>query len=267
VSLLSLIQQARLRTNQSKPTIAFASADTGIQQMIALLQDIGDELAERNQWQTLNGSGSITGDGATTVWPFSAIPLTSDFNPDFNSDFGGSGEMTDFAGLSNGLRFVSSIWPLQPLVGPVTNEDLNSLKAFPTGLIRPVWRVIQNSFEFYPALALAEVATFNYYSNKWILQAAGTRALTWSADTDVSLIDEKILASGLEWRWLASKGLDYGEAFRRYETRINRADGRQDTRREVNMSNRRVGRPSTFWPGVIPLFDGSGDDGTDFGFT
>jgi hypothetical protein len=276
LSLLSLINHTRLRTNQSSITVAFASTDTGVQQMIALLRDIGDELAERVQWQALNISGTIAGDGSTTIWPFTAGTLIgADFNSDFaistqttSPDFGG-GPATpapDFGGLSNGLRFVSSLFPLQPLVGPVTNEQMNELKAFPVGILRPVWRVIDDAFEFWPALAAGELATYNYYSTYWIQTAAGVRGLDWTSDADYSLIDEKILASGLEWRWLAAKGLDYAEAFRRYERRIDRADGRQDTRREVNMSNRRVGNNST-WPGAIPLYDGSGDNSTDFGYS
>lgn len=254
MSLLTIIQQARLRTNQSKPTTAFANADTGIQQMIALLQDIGDEVAERNQWQALNISGTITGDGTTTIFPFAIGTLIDQTTPEATD--------VDFGGLSNGLRFISSLVPLLPLIGPVTNEQMAAFKAFPLGLIRPVWRVINGNFEFFPALAAGEIATFNYYSTNWILNSAGLRAKVWAADTDTPLLDPKILSSGLEWRWLKAKGLDYGEEFRRYEMRIDRADGRQDTRRDVSMSRRRTGGYDT-WPGLIPLPDD--EFNSDFG--
>lgn len=274
-----MIKKARLRTNQPSVSAIIGSIDTGVMQQLELLQDIGDELAERNQWQSLNISGSIKGDGGTTVWPIPVGTLiTEDFNTDFGpgpslssgvSDFGGStleSATPDFGGLSNGLKFISSLFPLQPLVGPVTNEQMNALKAFPLGLLRPVWRIVDNFFEFWPALAVGEVAMYNYYSTNWIQPVTGPRILAFAADTDISLIDEKILTSGLEWRWLAAKGLDYAEAFRRYERRIALADGRQDTTREVSMSRRRVG-PASTWPAAIPQYDGSDTESNDFGFS
>lgn len=273
MSLLTMIKKARLRTNQPSVSAIIGNIDTGVTQQLELLQDIGDELAERNQWQSLNISGTITGDGDTTIWPFAmGTLLPGDFapGPDFSGppDFVSPPEaaQVDFGGLSNGLKFVSSLFPLQPLVGPVTNEQMAGLKAFPLGLLRPVWRVIDNNFEFWPALAVGEVATYNYYSTNWIQPVTGPRILAFAADTDISLIDEKILISGLEWRWLAAKGLDYAEAFRRYERRIALADGRQDTTREVSMSRRRVG-PASTWPAAIPQYDGSDTESYDFGFS
>lgn len=239
-----MVSNARLRLNQAAPVSVVGSADTGVVQMMALLQDIGDELAERNFWQALDTPATITADGTTVLFQFP----------------------TAFGGLSPGLQFQSTLYPTLPVIGPVTDEQMASFKALPVTPLQPVWRVIDGQFEFYPAPASGEVYTFNYYSSMWVQSAAGDLQLSWEADTDISLIDEKILTTGLEWRWLKAKGLDYSEEFRRFEMRIARADGRQDTRREVSMSSRLVGGPGS-WPGVIPLYDGSGTEGADFGFS
>lgn len=231
MSIFTIVNDMRGRKSLGIVNAVMGSGDTGVQQMVALLQDIGDELAERNFWKALDIAGVITGDGVTTLWP----------------------QPADFGGLSPGLKFVSTLFPLQPLVGPVTDEDLAALKAFPVGPIRPVWRVINGQFEFWPALAAGEVVTYNYFSPKWIVQSGGTRTYRWQSDSDASLIDEKILTTGLEFRWLQEKGLDYAEAEERYEARIERADGRQPGRRVVSMSSARVGAEST-WPGVIPTY-------------
>jgi hypothetical protein len=251
MSLLSIVNDFRLRKNMSAVASVIGSSDTGVLQMTALLQDIGDELAERNWWATLNINGTIVADGVTVLFPFPTalvgIPAS------------------DFAGMSAGLTFQSTLFPTLPVPGPVTNEEMNAFKAYPVAPLNPIWREINGQFEFFPAPALGEVYTYNYYSPRWIF-SGGSRALRWAADTDVSLIDEKILTSGLEWRWLETKGLDYAEAFRRYEMRLSLADGRQDTSREVRTSNRMIGIANS-WPGLIPLYDGSDTDSADFSYS
>lgn len=231
MSLLTIISDARSRLNLGTVTTVFTSTDVGVQQMIGLLQDIGDELAERAFWQRLNIAGTLTGDGVTTLW---TIPA-------------------NFGGLSAGLQFTSNLYPMFNLNGPVTNEELARLKAFPISPVRPVWRIINNQFEFWPALKTGELVTYNYYSPAWIYTVVTTRVTRWTADTDTSLIDEKVLTRGLEWRWLAAKGFDYAEAFRRYESSFDRAEGRDDDGRVVSMS----GTPAladTTWPGIVPIF-------------
>lgn len=230
MSLLSMISNAMVRQGQVAPSKAIGSSDTGVIQRIALLQDIGDELAERVSWQALNTAGQIVCDGVTTLF---ALPA-------------------GWGGMSEGETFQSTLYPTMPVPGPVTNEQMAALKAFPVAPIQPVWRVIDGQFEFFPTPAAGEVYTYNYYSSAWIKTAGGATSTVWTADTDVSLIDEKVLTSGLEWRWLKSKGLDYAEEFRRYEMRIARADGRDDDGRVVNMSGKRT--QSTTWPGAIPTY-------------
>lgn len=264
MSLLTIVSDMMGRLGKTKPANVFANADPGVQQMISLLQDIGDELAERNFWQSLNIQGKITADGETHLFPLpngGASAFSSGFSPGF-----GSSSQVMFGGLSPGLKLQSTLFPMIPVVGPVTNEQMNALRAFPVAPIQPVWRIIEGYFDFYPIPALGEVYNYNFYSSNWVLTAAGNWTGRWTADTDTSLIDEKILTRGLEWRYLASKGLDYAEAFRRYEDSINRADGRQDSNREVAMSQRPVTAQSS-WPGLIPLYDGSDSEGSDFGYS
>lgn len=198
--------------------------------MVSLAQEIGDELAERYFWRNLNFGGQITGDGTTTVF---SVP-------------GYFGEM------SPGMEFVSSLYPLIPLTGPITNEVLARLKALPAWPLRPVWRIIGGNIEFFPAPANGEVLTFNFYSTNWVLDADGsTRTLRWTADTNTSMIDEKVMARGLVARWKEAKGLDYVEDFRRYESAIDRAVGRDGTERIVNMARGASSVDSGWFPGTI----------------
>lgn len=231
MTLLTTISTAMVRQGQTAPATVIGNPDTGVVQRLALLQDVGDELAERVTWQRLNIPATIVGDGVATLFPLPA----------------------DWGGMSEGLQIQSTAYPLLRLIGPVTNEVMANFKAFPARPIQPIWRIIQNNFEFFPTPANTEIYRYNYYSTLWIKSAAGVAQAAWLADTDVSLIDEKTLVSGLEWRWLKSKGLDYSEEFRRFEMRISRAEGRDDDAREIAMSSRRFVGEGT-WPADLPVY-------------
>lgn len=241
MSLLTIIGDMRQRLGLGATTQVIGAADsTGIPQTLALLQNIGDELEERAFWQSLNNGGTFTGDGTTTLFDF---PV-------------GCGLDTDsFAQLSPGLQFVSSSYPSFQIVGPISNEQLARLKAFPSAVYPSVWRVIGGQFEFYPALKKNENMTFNYYAKNWIKSGTAQsprHVARWASDSDTALIDESMLGNFLEWRWLAAKGLDYAEAFRRAEQSFDRADGRQATPRVIDTA-RQVYNTDNMILGIITV--------------
>ena len=55
----------------------------------------------------------------------------------------------------------------------------------------------------------------------WVMNESGEYAEELSSDTDVPLIDSRLLKLGSRWRYLHAKGLTYDEDFRKYETRIS----------------------------------------------
>lgn len=260
MTLKTIINRVRGRLGLAKFDTIIGNLDPGAVQNLELLQDVGDFVAERNFWQPLDIPGTITGDGTTTIFPLPSSGAGNAFNAGFDGGFGGGDATPNFAGMSPGLIFQSTANPLIPLVGPVTNEEMNALKAYPTVPIQPAWRIIENYFEFFPAPRAGEVLTYNYYSSNWIrtgpVAPGGAAVPAWVSefvsDDDVPFLDEKLLSTGLEWRWLAAKGLDYAEAFRRFEKRMDLADGRQDSRREIATS-RRYFDSDTIWPGNIPV--------------
>ena len=232
MTLLTIVSGAAIRVGYTPvPSAAFTSSNPTVQQLVAFAQDAGQELLERWSWRNLNTAGTITGDGATTLWP-----LPSDFQRLGPSDKSPKG------------AFVSNVRPLLPLAGPVNDEDLNQLKALPAAISIPVWRIINGNIEIWPALGLGEVVTYNYYSSSWITTANGPRG-AWTADTDVSRIVEDTIMKGVIWRYQAAKGLDYAESFRAYELSADRNAGQEGTERIVSMSSRSVGAAA--WAGTI----------------
>jgi hypothetical protein len=229
MSILSVLQLVMPICGLPQPSQAVSSTDPNVIKFVALAQDIGDELRERFFWRNLNIAGQLTGDGTTTLF----------------------GLPSDWAQLSPGQDFYSSLYPLLAMPGPVSNETMAALKASAFVPTRPVWRIIGGTLEFFPAPGLGEIITFNYYSTNWVSNAAALqRQPGFALDSDFSMIDEIVLRRGLIWRWKASKGLDYAEDFRAYQMSLDRAAGREDAQRVVSTSNRR-GSPDTWFPGTI----------------
>jgi len=237
MSLLTICQDAARRCRfNSVPSVAVSSNDLDVQQLVAFAQDTGVELMERHDWRNLKKEMTLTGDGGTLQWS-----LPSDWKRFVPSD------------RSQGGQLVSMSRPLVPMMGPINDMQLARFKAYPTVLIWPVWRMIGNYVEIWPALPSGEVVKSWYYSKNWISNAAGSATSpSFSNDDDYSLINEDTIMKGVVWRWKQSKGLDYAEEFRAYEASIERNVTQQDTDRVVNMSNTAASWDN-FWPGLITM--------------
>lgn len=231
MSILSTLQIAMPLCGVAQPAQAVSSTDPTVIKFVAMAQDLGDELRERFFWRNLNIAGLIVGDGTTTLF---ALP-------------------SDWAELSPGQEFFSSVNTGPPLYGPVTNEKLAQMKASPSYPTRPVWRIIGGTIEFWPALGAGENVTFNYYSTNWVSNAAGTvRQPGFLLDSDFSMIDEIVLRRGLIYMWKESKGLDYSTALNRYAASLDRAAGREDAERIIATSSMSASVDSSGWfPGTI----------------
>ena len=239
MSLITIIQGASRRVNYPQPSVAIGSTDPNVALLIDCAQDAGDDAVERVNWQALKlqAPASFTGDGVTAAFP---LPL-------------------DFERLSPSDVFVSDLYPTWKLPGPVYEGDLLRLKALPMAIPVHVWRqvglavngFIVPSIEFFPILGAGETITFVYARGAWITNSIGAQYAnhTWQADSDLSLIPERIIRLGAVWRWKRRKGFDYSEEMNDYEGALDRLGGQEDTSAPIGMSDD-IG-PIDTWPGII----------------
>lgn len=241
MSLLSIVQGVALRCNFPQPSVAFASTDPVIQLMVACAQDAGDDASERVDWAALKQQALtiFTGNGATPAFP---VPI-------------------GFQRLSPSDVFISSLYPTLRMPGPVNEDDLIAMKRLPITAQPSVWRqVIFNgvmSIEFFPVLSAGEVVSYVYAAGTWITGTLGNpySPSIWQADTDLSLIPERIIRLGAVWRWKRRKGLDYAEEMTDYEGALDRLGAQEKTGRIINMSTTiSVTDADTWFPGTITDF-------------
>ena len=142
--------------------------------------------------------------------------------------------------------------------GPVNEDDLIAMKTLPVSAQPSVWRQVgylgAQSIEFYPVLQNGEIVSFYYEKGAWITSSGGApyNPPLWAADTDLTIIPDRIIRLGAIWRWKFSKGLDYAEFQADYEGALDRISSQEQTGRTVNMSNTiSVTDADTWFPGTI----------------
>lgn len=199
------------------PVSVTGSTDSQVLQLMALLEEEGNDLSQRHPWQGVTFEASHT-----TV-------ATED-----------QGAISTIA--SNGFRYIKNgtIWDRTQqikVLGPLDSEEWQAMKAMaPTG---PDYRfrIRGGKLLVNPVPAAGHSWYFEYVSQNWILGAdLVTYKQHFTLDTDTILLPETLVLQGLRWRWKREKGMDYAEDMRTYESQIKDAMGRDGGKRVLDMN-------------------------------
>lgn len=206
MSLLTVIQYACRRAALPVPSTVIGTTDQQVAQLYALLEEEGNDLAQRGEWEALTREASWTTTAAED-----------------------QGAMTTLA--SNGFRAIrnDTIWSRTrrlPVAGPLSPQDWQTLKAWSVSGPYYQYRIRGGRLLVNPAAPAGESWFFEYLSQNWILGADGTTYKQYfTLDTDTLLVPESLALAGLRWRWKKEKGLEYAEDFRTYEMQVKNALG------------------------------------------
>lgn len=198
MSLLTLTQDACALVGIDVPTAVVSSTDPTYTQFVYLAQYEGDEMNRAHKWRKQKVQANFTGDGTTTVW---ALPA-------------------DFERFTTEQRRQSSI--LLGLQGPVSDDEFLDAQVRGFNPTIPYWRVNGDNIETVPAVRDTQIVKFEYVSSYWLTDSGGTAKARFTADTDLSLLPERLLTLGVVWRWKRAKGLDYAQELADYKMEVAR---------------------------------------------
>ena len=227
MSCLSIVQSVAQKLGLTTPNAVATSNDTQVLQLLALLNEEGQELAARYNWQALTLEASFTTVATETQGAIATI--------------------------APNLKFIinDTIWDRKtrrPIFGPLSPQYWQEQKSM---FITGPWyqfRIVGGNLKFIPVPAAGDNCYFEYITSGWATDAGLTaKKSAFTADTDVSLLDEQILALGLTWRWKAMKGLDYSENFNSYERRVLDLIARDGSKPILNMGDYQY----DIYPGVL----------------
>jgi hypothetical protein len=232
MNILNIIREFCARKGLPRPTLIIGNDDPSIIQMLALCNQVIEDLTDRGLWQAATYSATFTTVAAEDQGTISTI-------------------------CPNGYRSLvnNSLYNRTtrlPVEGPVDAVEWEAYKALPTGRIFPRYRLFGDHLYMQPAPAAAQIVGFEYIS-KYLVTNTNNTVVTpvryFTTDTDEFKLDESILITGLAWNWASEKGLAYAELFSKYETMVTNALGRDGGAATINMKgtdNRR--RPGILVP-------------------
>ena len=209
-TLLQIVQAAVDELGSiNRPTTVVGSQDQQVQQILALANREGKELAAREGisggWPQLRKEHTIT-------------TVASQENYDFPTD------LQYFMNTTSWDR--SQHWPLR---GPISPQEWQILKSGVIGSTGPRrrFRIMAGQIYFDPAPEVSsDTFVIEYYSDTWCASSGGSAQRLWASDTDVPILPDDCFILGLQWRFRRAKGLDYAEEFNAYEAQVERDLGR-----------------------------------------
>lgn len=201
MTVLTVAQYFCRRTGLPVPATVVGSTDPQVTQIQALMEEEGNDLSLRGDWETLTREATHTSTATEN-----------------------QGAMTTLA--SNGFRSIKNdtIWnrtTLFPILGPISSKNWQAMKALATQGPRYRYRIRNGNLLVNPTAIASETWAFEYISKNWILGADTTTYKQYfTLDTDTLLLPEELVLTGLRWRWKKEKGLEYAEDFRSYEMQV-----------------------------------------------
>ena len=226
MTLLTVVQNFCERTSLPVPNTVYGTSDKQVLQVKALLEEEGNDLAQRGDWEVL-----------TNIATHTTVATES------------QGAIATIA--SNGFRYIKNqtIWDRTdrlPVLGPMNSREWEALKPIVVNGPRYRFRIIGGNLLVNPVPSAGHTWAFEYLSHNWI-QATGGGAYKqyFTADTDEILLPNTLVLMGLRWRWKKEKGLEYAEDMRTYEMQVKDALGRDGGKPVYHMDQ-------SYWNGPKP---------------
>lgn len=222
MSMLEVVQRQCRRSNIPVPTTVVGSTDDQVLQVMALLEEEGNDLSSRGDWQALINEATHTTLATESQGTIESI-------------------------ASNGFNYVknNTMWDRTETlpVYVIDSVDWQAEKGFAITSPHYQARIRGGELLSIPTPAAGNTWAFEYISKNWILGVDGTTySQYFNLDTDTLLLPEEILLKGLRWRWKKEKGFEYAEDFDSYEIIVKDTLSRQGIHRNIHLDDGRTTR-------------------------
>lgn len=201
------------------PAQVVGSADAGVLELLELANQEGEELARRADWPVLIAEQVFT----TIASAAQAGAIPADFQ-----------------------RFVNGTWfnrtTSRKLVGPLTPEQWQRLQANgANGVATQAFRRRGLSLLIAPTPPAGQSIAFEYLSKNWCQSSGGTGQSAWAADSDSGVLEERLMALGIIWRWRKAKGFSFSDALDTYNGEVEKEAARAPGAPALSLTARPVG--------------------------
>jgi hypothetical protein len=257
MSLLTVVANASGRMGLEPLTSVVANTNATAQRLYRLANESGRSLTRRFNWQRMTNEQVFVTvaqeeqSGVMIIDPATGQPKEDPLHPP-NPLIQDNVLPADFDRVVNETAYNRS--RTRPMDGPLTPQQWQALKSSATPLAFDAYRVRNHKLLIYPAPSAGEHIVFEYVSKNWVITAVNPHEATqdeFRLDTDEFLLDEEMLTLDIIWRYRASAGLNYAEAFRSAELVIADRQSRDGGGHRTLDLSRSVYRPRVM-PPTIP---------------
>lgn len=194
MTVLSACQDAAKEMGLTAPSSIYTSTDKFAIELGALANESVAYIGKQYDWRLFMTLKTFTGDGATTDF---TLPTDYDRMP-----------MTQVVFRSSTTRPMEGVQDV--------NDWLERRLQNITAAIGE-WIILGGTMQIYPVMASTDAAKFYYCSNKVVKDAGDVAKSSFTVDTDVFRLSERLLKLALKWRWRAMKKLDSADEQEEYE--------------------------------------------------
>lgn len=226
MSLLTVVQYFCGRNAIPVPSSVVGTTDKGVLQVLRLLEEEGNDLAKRGNWNALTREATHTTLAAEDQGAIDSIATIFYRNIVNDTIWDRSGKLP---------------------VYPISEQEWQAIKGTITSTTPYRYRLRTNKLIVTPTPPAGLTWAFEYMSAAWILNGS-TPKQYFVADTDTMLLPEDLLMQGLRWRYLREKGLEYAELFATYEKQVIYALAHEKPRTVLNASLHSNRKPGVLIP-------------------
>lgn len=91
--------------------------------------------------------------------------------------------------------------------------------------------------------------TLSYVTTRWMVSSGGTYGNMLTAETDILLLHDKLVETGIIWRWRERRGLPFGDKYTEHEALLARVVNDMKGRRSIAFGQTRAVR----WQDLVPV--------------
>lgn len=227
MTMLTVVNDAQRRLGLNVSSTVAGNSDETTVQLLALLNQAGEELAQDYQWQALIREATFTTVATESQGSISTIAP-------------GFGYILNQTIWNRSLR--------RPIFGALSAQEWQLLKASSVTGPFQQFRIVGDALKFIPAPPAGQTCAFEYASKNWCTDTTGvTGKSAFTADDDLSVLDERLLVLSLTWRFKQSQGLDFTAELQMFEDIVRNAQTRDGGKPVLDLN----GKVSILMPGVM----------------
>lgn len=183
-----MIQTAATQLSLTRPTSVIGNQDPQVQELLSFANESGQDMAVSFPWQKLRREQTFLS---------TATYAQTNYEPAAYNEYNGMIATSLFDRTMQ-----------RPIQGPITPTQWQARLAYViVGTIDYWYTFRDQQMLVTPLMPAGDTLAFEYFSKNWCESSVGVEQSEWTLDTDVGILDERLMRFDLMWRWAAAKGL------------------------------------------------------------